>query len=77
MAKNEELKEYRMIGAHPYEVHVGDKVIMCAPGEFVELSEDDIKQEDNKNLKDLGILIDTEKTATPRARDHSTEPEEK
>jgi hypothetical protein len=44
------MPEYRYVGDHAVEVYQGDKCVMMAPGEFVTLSAEDMKE--NKELED-------------------------
>lgn len=64
--------EYRNIGSHPYEVRQGENVQMLGPGDFVELDEDDVKDDDNKMLFADGVLLNTDKQPTGKA----TKPED-
>jgi hypothetical protein len=41
---------YRYVGTHPVEVVKGDKVVPVGPGEFVELSAEEAKSEDNADV---------------------------
>jgi len=47
--------KYRYVGTHPVEVVKGDKVIPLGPGEFIDLSAEEMKA--NKEIEDQ--LLDT------------------
>lgn len=52
------MPEYRYVGTHAVEVYSGDKCIMLAPGEFVTLSAEDMKNDYNKELGDQLLPVD-------------------
>lgn len=51
------MPKFRYIGNHVAEVYSGDKCIMLAPGEFVDLTAEDQKGEHTKEAIDNGLLI--------------------
>ena len=55
--------QFRNVGTHAFEVVVsakdGDKVVMLGPGEFIELSAEDQKNEHNVSVMD--DLLEVEK----------------
>jgi len=53
------MPKYRHVGAHSVEAYQGDKCVMLAPGDFITLSAEDEKNEDNEAL-DL-LLVDDKK----------------
>lgn len=44
------MPKYRFVGDHPEEVYKGDKCVMMAPGEFIELSAEDMKRDENDGI---------------------------
>jgi len=50
-----DVPKYRFVGTHASEAYKGDKCVMLAPGDFVELSAEDMKNELNKELDLLEV----------------------
>lgn len=59
-AKKTSETSYRYIGLHPQDVQVGDRVVFLGTGDFVGLSDDDLKVDFVKELKSDGLLIKAE-----------------
>lgn len=55
--------QYRFVGSHAEEIAVGDKRVPVGPGDFVNLSDDDLKQEGNAVLIESNTLVTTESLA--------------
>lgn len=50
--------KYRQVGNVPQEVEKGDKRIMLGPGEFIDLTAEEQKADNNKALIESGWLIE-------------------
>lgn len=51
------MTKFRYFGDHPDHIQVGDKSIPVSPGDFVDLSDDDVKDPDNSWRIDDGALV--------------------
>jgi hypothetical protein len=51
------MAKYRYVGTHPVEVVKGDKVVPLGPGEFVDLSAEEAKDEQNEHVMDDMIEV--------------------
>jgi hypothetical protein len=49
---------HRYVGNHPQEVVVNGNALMLSPGEFVNLTDDDLETEHNKWLLDSRLMLD-------------------
>ena len=54
------MPKYRYVGDHAAEFYSGDACIMVGPGEYIELSDEDLKDPTNKEAADNGFLIPAE-----------------
>ena len=65
------MSSYRYTGEYAGTVMVGENSVPVAPGDFVELSKDDLENEDNAVLIDEELLLDVkeaEKTAAEQEK---------
>jgi hypothetical protein len=65
---------YRYIGYYASEVLVGEKSVPVAPGDFVDLSEEDVSNAENAWMVGEGALISTEPPSSLEAEE-ATPPE--
>lgn len=42
---------FRYVGSHAVEVYKGDKAVMLAPGDFIDLSAEDQKRDENEGVE--------------------------
>lgn len=52
------MTRYRFIGSHSHDFNADGKVLMVAPGDYVELTDDDIKSNGYEEMVDNGMLLD-------------------
>ena len=52
--------KYRYLGDYAYVFHVGENLVNTAPGDFIELSDEDAADEYNKRMIDEGHLVSLE-----------------
>lgn len=57
------MSSHRYTGEYAGTVMVGESTVPVAPGDFVELSKDDLENEDNAMLVDEGQLVDADALA--------------
>jgi hypothetical protein len=43
--------KFRYVGSHAVEVYQGDNCVMVAPGDYIELSAEDEKRDENEGLE--------------------------
>lgn len=51
------MTKYRYTGFHPQDFQSGEKVIMAAPGDYVDLEDEDIKNGRYQEMLDNGTLM--------------------
>jgi len=55
------MPKYRYVGEVATQVSVGDKRVPLAPGDFINLSDNDLKHEDNEVVKNNLLTVSPEK----------------
>jgi hypothetical protein len=71
-------KQYRYVGNHATELEVGDTRPWIGEGDFIELSSEDLENENTKSMIDTGVLVDVsqiEAQAVAEAEAATTEAE--